>query len=145
MIVATREKSPFKCWWCWCSKWTMDIGHGPRWRLIVGVGQELVGREPLPRESRARRELQTRLDSTRQSGAWGSGTGVRTLQEIRCYGIWASGEVQATKGTAEKGAFLIGKGALLNRARYVPCSRTALDWADTADIPSTTAGLQAPR
>lgn len=48
--------------------------------------------------------------------------------------------MQATKGTAEKGTFLIGETALLNRARYVPCTRTALDWADTADIPSTTAG-----
>lgn len=68
-----------------------------------------------------------------------SGSLVRTLQEIGCHGIWASGEVQATKGTAEKRASLIGEKALLNRARYVPCARTALDWADTADLPSTTA------
>lgn len=55
------------------------------------------------------------------------------------------GKVQAAKGTAERGAFLIGQTALLNRARYVPCDRTALDWADTADLPSTTAGLQVSR
>lgn len=68
-----------------------------------------------------------------------SGSSVRTLQEIGCHGIWASGEVQATKGTAEKSASLIGENGLLNRARYVLCARTALDWADTADLPSTTA------
>lgn len=34
---------------------------------------------------------------------------------------------------------MIGEKALLNRARYVLCARTALDWADTADLPSTTA------
>lgn len=61
------------------------------------------------------------------------------------HGIWAGGEVQAAKGTAEKEAFLIGQTALLNRARYVPCDRTALDWPDTADLPSTTAGLQVSR
>lgn len=90
----------------------------------------------------AAHQRDSRLEDPRTIEAYRSGTGdlgwVRTLQEIRCHGIWAGGEVQATKGTAEKGTFLIGLKALLNRARYVPLARTALDWADTADIPSTT-------
>lgn len=116
------------------SGWTWT----PWWRLIIDVGQDWQG---VCRCSSKR--LETRGPKNNRGLQYRSGTGdlgwVRTLQEIRCHGIWAGGEVQATKGTAEKGTFLIGLKALLNRARYVPLARTALDWADTADIPSTTA------
>lgn len=110
----------------------MDIGHGPVVEIDHRCRAELAG----SRCSESREN--SRLGGSRDE-ACRSGSSVRTLQEIRCHGIWAGGEVQATKGTAEKRASLIGEGALLNRARYVPCTRTALDWADTADLPSTTA------
>lgn len=87
-------------------------------------------------------KLQTRGLEDSRIEAYRSGTGVGGYVPCRRYGATVSGQVgkfKATKGTAEEGPLMIGSDALLNRARYVPLARTALDWADTADIPSTTA------
>lgn len=94
-------------------------------------------------DSRTRRGL----DEDSRIEAYSPGTGVgwiRTLQEIRCHGIWVGGEVQAPKGTAEEETFLIGLKALLNRARYVSLARTGIGSTQPTFLPLLQ-GLQASR
>lgn len=137
-------------------KQLVSVGVGaPKWNIGLDRGGErstLSGRE-LGAQTREQTDRQSWLAllETREVGAillaaQGSrveGTTVHWATTQYC--TWQSGEVQAAKGTAERGDFLIGETALVNRARYVPCTRTALDWADTADLPSTTACLQVSR
>lgn len=128
-------------------KWTLDMDRGGDRSSVSGTGRpgRVLCSVGVPGSCCPEGRLRTRDSRLENSGLAIAGPGVPALQKIRCHGIWASGEVRAAKGTAEKRVLLIGKAALLNRARYVPCTRTALDWADTADLPSANAGWQVPR
>lgn len=135
-FLARRKNSGRQCW-CWCSELILD------W-ATVGIDHRCRAGDWLHRQSDNRadghQDCETRaVEQVDQLGLAVAGY----IWLPRYLGKWGSSS--PLREQPRRGAFLIGTKALLNRARYVPCTRTALDWADTADLPSTTAGLQVQR